>query len=152
MITHNQKYADNVANESYPEHRDVPLDDFFADDRGEIRNLLLSSFTSVARISSKAGSVRANHYHLTDWHYAFVESGTVLYFERPIGDDHVAEPAKYLSGTMFFTPPLVEHAMVFPEDTVIYTFAKNKRSHAEHEADVKRVNFITPEVLARYIK
>lgn len=152
MVLFNTAYADSVAKENYPEHRDVPLDDFFSDSRGEIRNLLLSSFTSVARINSKTGSVRANHYHLTDWHYAFVESGSVLYFERAIGDTQVSEPTKYPSGTMFFTPPLVEHAMVFPEDTVIYTFAKNKRSHEEHEADVKRVNFITPEVLSRYIK
>jgi hypothetical protein len=148
----NQTYSNNVLKEHYPKSREVPLDDFFVDDRGEIRNLLLSSFTSVARIYSKLGSVRANHYHLTDWHYAFVERGHVLYFERQIGSKDVPAPSEYSSGAMFFTPPLVEHAMVFTQDTVIYTFAKNKRSHDEHEADVKRVNFITPEILAAYIK
>lgn len=151
-MTKNQEYADAVALDSYPENRSVPLDDFFSDNRGEIKNLLLSTFTSVARIESKAGTVRANHYHLTDWHYAFVEKGAVLYFERPIGYQEIPPPTKYAEGTMFFTPPMVEHAMVFPVDTVIYTFAKNKRSHEEHEADLKRVSFITPSILSEFLK
>ena len=151
-MTKNQQYTDSVGTDSYPDDRGVPLDDFFIDSRGEIKNLLLSSFTSVARIESKLGTVRANHYHLTDWHYAYVERGAVLYFERAIGEKNIPTPIKYAEGAMFFTPPMVEHAMVFPTDTVIYTFAKNKRSHEEHEADLKRVDFITPSVLADILK
>jgi hypothetical protein len=43
---------------------------------------------------------------------------------------------------MFFTPPLVEHAMFFPEPTTFITFAKNVRDHEHHEDDVVRVKLV----------
>lgn len=146
-----QHYAQLVDQGNFPHEVVVPLDDFFRDDRGEILNILLTPITSVARISSKAGTVRANHYHKTDWHYAFLESGQILYFEREIGATVVPEPQIFNSGEMFFTRPNVEHAMLFTQESVFYTFAKNVRSHDNHESDLQRVLFITPEVIARYI-
>ncbi len=136
---------------SYPSSTLVPLNKPFADNRGCIQNLLLSPITSVARITSARGTVRANHYHLTDWHYAFVEAGEILYFERPIDSSTIPDPIKVRPGTMFFTPPNVEHAMLFIEDTVFYTFAKNIRSHESHESDLVRVEFITPEIAERFL-
>jgi quercetin dioxygenase-like cupin family protein len=150
-MTNNLNYTRLVEKSEFPRQAEVPLDDFFNDARGEITNLLLTPITSVARITSKSGSVRANHYHKTDWHYAFVESGQILYFEREIGALEVPEPAIFKPGQMFFTRPNVEHAMLFPVDSVFYTFAKNIRSHENHESDLERVSFITPEVIARYI-
>jgi hypothetical protein len=129
----------------------VPLNTPFEDNRGCIQNLLLSPITSVARITSRRGTVRANHYHLTDWHYAFVEAGEILYFERPIDSRAIPNPIKVRSGTMFFTPPNVEHAMLFIEDTVFYTFAKNIRSHESHESDLVRVEFITTAIAEKYL-
>ena len=150
-MTKNQQYAQLVDQGNFPAEVSVPLDDFFRDDRGEILNVLLTPITSVARISSKAGTVRANHYHKTDWHYAFVESGQILYFEREIGATVVPAPKVFNPGQMFFTRPNVEHAMLFSQDSVFYTFAKNIRSHDNHESDVERVSFVTPEVIARYM-
>jgi len=150
-MTQNQQYAQFVDNGNFPSEVVVPLDDFFCDDRGEILNLLLTPITSVARIRSKVGTVRANHYHKTDWHYAFVESGQILYFEREIGAASVPEPRVFNPGQMFFTRPNVEHAMLFSQDSVFYTFAKNVRSHDNHESDLQRVTFVTPEVIARYM-
>jgi hypothetical protein len=49
---------------------------------------------------------------------------------------------KFPAGTMFFTPPLVEHAMVFPEQTSFITFAKNVRDHEHHEADLVRIKLV----------
>ena len=150
-MTKNQEYSNAVSKGDFPAEFLVPLDDSFKDERGEIVNLLLTPITSVARITSKAGTVRANHWHKTDWHYAFVESGEILYFERGIGDIEVPEPHIYKPGTMFFTRPNVEHAMLFSKDTVFYTFAKNERSHDMHESDVVRVPFITPNLIKKYI-
>jgi len=150
-MTRNQSYADKVASQNYPDETMVPLDDFFTDSRGEIQNLLLTPITSVARITSKRGTVRANHYHLTDWHYAFLESGEIYYFERPVGDQAIPNPTKIKPGSMFFTPPNVEHAMLFTQDTVFFTFAKNIRSHESHESDLVRVAFITEEVACRFL-
>lgn len=137
--------------ELYPSSTLVPLNTPFEDNRGYIQNLLLSPITSVARITSKRGTVRANHYHLTDWHYAFVEAGEILYFERPIDSSTIPDPIKVRPGTMFFTPPNVEHAMLFIEDTVFFTFAKNIRSHESHESDLVRVEFITHEIAEKFL-
>jgi quercetin dioxygenase-like cupin family protein len=144
----NDEYAAAVDSGAYPETTSVPIGDEFSDDRGAINNILLTPITSVARITSVPRAVRANHYHRTDWHYALVESGTVLYFERAIGSTEIPEPHIYRAGEMFFTPPMREHAMLFAEPSVIYTFAKNVRNHDTHEADLVRVEFITPEIAA----
>lgn len=149
--TENQRFADQVADGHFPKTSIVPLDDTFSDTRGVINNLLLSPITSVARISSKKGTVRANHYHLTDWHYAFVETGEIYYFEREIGSTAIPEPSRIQPGTMFFTPPNVEHAMLFTKDTVFFTFAKNVRSHDSHESDLVRVSFITDNIASRFL-
>jgi hypothetical protein len=47
-------------------------------------------------------------------------------------------------GAMFFTPPMVEHAMVFPEDTLFLTLSRNPRDQASYEADVERVELVPP--------
>lgn len=147
----NTEYAKAVDESRFPPEVEVPIDEGFADDRGEICNLLLTPITSVAEIVSKRGSVRANHYHKTDWHYAYVAKGEVLYFERPIGSTEVQEPQRFGPGQMFFTRPMVEHAMLFTEESTIYTFAKNVRDHDTHEADLVRVEFITPALVDKYL-
>ena len=151
-MTEDQKYAAAVDAGEFPANIGVPLDDSFKDARGVITNLLLTPITSVAEITSRKGTVRANHVHKTDWHYAYVCTGKVLYFEREVGGKEIPEPQKFGPGQMFFTPPNREHAMLFAEDTTIFTFAKNVRTHDNHEADLVRVEFITPEIAASYVK
>jgi hypothetical protein len=95
--------------------------------------------------------MRANHYHKTDWHYAYVVSGKILYFERPVGSKEIPEPRVFLAREMFFTPPMREHVMVFPMETIFITMARNVRSHENHEADLVRVEFITNDRLSDYL-
>jgi dTDP-4-dehydrorhamnose 3,5-epimerase-like enzyme len=147
----NDEYTKAVDHGAYPATPDVPLPAPFADERGNITNLLLTPINSVADISSVRGSVRANHYHRTDWHYALVSSGKVAYFERAIGSTDIPTHRIYGPGQMFFTPPMREHAMLFLEDSLILTFAKNVRNHENHEADLVRVEFVTPEVASKYL-
>ncbi len=150
-MTENRKYTDRVAAGDYPTDPRVPLDDVFENSNGEIRNILFGDCKSVARIGTFRGKTRANHWHRTDWHYALVESGKVLYFERAVGSEEIPEPHVFKPGEMFFTPPGREHCMLFAEDSVIYTLAKNVRTHEEHEADLVRVQFITPELVDRFL-
>jgi hypothetical protein len=147
----NQSYTTAVEKKQYPTSVFVPLDDNFMDSRGCIENLILSPITSVARISSNRGSIRANHYHLTDWHYSFLESGEILYFEREVGSTLIPEPIKISSGSMFFTRPNVEHAMLFTTDSIFFTFARNIRSHDSHESDLVRVSFITDSIAESFL-
>ena len=45
-------------------------------------------------------------------------------------------------GELFFTPPLVEHAMEFEEHTIFLTLGRNSRLQEVYEADVKRVKLV----------
>jgi len=128
----------------------VPMrEDAFGDSRGAIENVLVTPVSHVSFIHSVRGSVRANHWHRTDWHFTRVLRGAVLYFHRAVGSARLPEGELFLPGAMFFTPPNREHAMLFTADSEIMTFARNVRTHDEHEADVVRVDFVTPEVAAR---
>lgn len=146
-----------VTNESFTKEVDegamllgggVPLPEPFRNENGAIQNLLTMPCRTVTAIESKAGAIRANHYHRTDWHYAYVVRGRVSYYERAIGSTEIPEPTVFRAGEMFFTPPMREHAMRFEEDSTIITMAKNARTHEEHEADVVRVDFIKPGVFS----
>ena len=124
---------------SFPTEVSVPLPPPFADARGSIQPLVDVTMESCVLISSRKGTVRANHYHRTDWHYCYVLSGSIEYYHRPQGSEAKPEKALIGTGQMFFTGPMVEHAMVFPEDTVFLTFGRNSRQQEVYEADVVRV-------------
>src|ERR1051325_9211713 len=102
---------------SWPKTTIVPLEEPFVDERGAIQPLVDVTMESCVLISSKKGTVRANHYHKTDWHYCYVLSGAIDYFHRPHGTTVTPEKVTIKAGQMFFTPPNVDHAMVFTEDT-----------------------------------
>lgn len=142
--TKHAEYVRAVAEGRWPENPSVPLPGNFTDARGVIQNLMFADLSSVALITSARGSVRANHYHRTDWHYSYVLSGSILYYERPVGSTDRPTPRSYGPGDMFFTKPMVEHAMVFTDDTTFLTFAKNVRTHDNHEQDVVRVAVVDP--------
>jgi hypothetical protein len=148
----NLTYTARVDKGDWPDDPSVPLDAAFEDDRGLIQNLVLRPVTSTTVITSRAGTTRANHYHKTDWHYSYVVSGRILYFERPVGSTVIPTPLTFSAGSLFFTPPLKEHCMVFVEPTVFFTMAKNVRSHESHEDDVVRVQFITPDLLREVMR
>ena len=61
----------------WPPHGIIKLEKPFIDKRGSIKPLLDTIMKSAILIESKAGSLRANHYHKTDWHYCYVISGQI---------------------------------------------------------------------------
>jgi dTDP-4-dehydrorhamnose 3,5-epimerase-like enzyme len=142
MTLSNREFSALVDKGTFPDQVAVPIDAPFVNANGEIYNLLLERFTSVALIRSNAGAIRANHYHKTDWHYSYVQSGEVWYYWRPVGSKEQPRHQKFPAGTMFFSPPMVEHAMFFPVETTFLTFAKNIRDTAHHEEDVVRIPII----------
>jgi quercetin dioxygenase-like cupin family protein len=111
----------------------------FADSRGSLQPLVDASVGSAVLISSKKDAVRANHYHRTDWHYCYVVKGSIEYFHRPTGSEQEPQRILVTTGQMFFTPPMTDHAMVFPEDTVFLTLGRNPRDQESYEADVVRI-------------
>ncbi len=128
--------------ESWPEEPLVKLESPFVDVRGKIQPLVDEMMRSAVLIESKAGSIRANHYHLTDWHYCYVMSGQIEYYHRKTHSDTEPEMLIVDAGCMVFTPPMVDHAMKFPVDTVFLTLSRNPRDQETYEADVVRIDMV----------
>ena len=130
---------------SWPQKVIVDLLQPHADERGSIQPLVDARMESCVLIDSKKGTVRANHYHKTDWHYCYVLSGLIEYHHRPTGSDGPPEIDLIRPGQLFFTPPMVDHAMVFLEDTVFLTLGRNSRAQHIYEADVRRITLVDPD-------
>ena len=129
----------------WPAHGVVKLEKPFVDIRGKIQPLVDEMMRSAVMINSKAGSIRANHYHKTDWHYCYVISGQMEYLHRPTGSDKAPDVIVINEGEMVFTPPMIDHGMRFPLDTVFLTLSRNPRDQATYEEDVVRVEFVPTE-------
>lgn len=117
----------------------IPVREPFLDERGEIRNLIDVPFSSAAVVRSVKGAVRGNHYHKTDYHYCWLQSGGMRYLQRRAGDTGSPRQWVIKPGDLFYTPPMHEHAMIFTADSVMLVFARNNREMANYEADTVRV-------------
>jgi len=132
---------------TWPSHGIIKLEKPFVDKRGSIKPLVDIMMRSAIIIESKAGSLRANHYHKTDWHYCYVLSGQIEYLHRKTGSDLEPETILVNEGEMVFTPPMIDHGMKFPVDTVFLTLSRNPRDQQSYESDVVRVDMVSSEGL-----
>ncbi len=113
----------------------VPLREPFIDARGKIQNLIDFSFNSAAVITCVKGAVRGNHYHKTDYHYCWLQSGRMRYYQRPVGSREKPKSWLIEAGQLYYTPPMHEHAMHFLEESVFFVFSRNNREMANYDAD-----------------
>lgn len=120
------------------------------DDRGKIEQIPSGGDVAILRITSKPGTVRANHYHQHDFHYCYLESGKIRYVERDAADEsaplkeYMVEP-----GQVFYTAPMLAHAMEFVEESVFYAFTPRSGEQKEYEDDIIRVTLIDPTEAAK---
>jgi len=120
------------------------------DDRGVIEKLDRGGNHSVLRITSKKGTVRANHYHQKDSHVCYLITGKIRYVERPALDasasltEYIIEP-----GQCFYTAPMLAHAMEFLEDSEFLAISPRSGDQAEYENDIIRVTVIDPAEAAQ---
>lgn len=121
------------------DHPIIDLETPHTDARGSIIPLADEPMKSAVLITSKKGTVRANHYHHTDWHYCYVLKGSLDYHYRPAGSTEKPKVVHIKTGQMFFTPPMLEHAMVFTEDCDFICLGRNPRDQASYESDITRV-------------
>jgi mannose-6-phosphate isomerase-like protein (cupin superfamily) len=137
----NKEYTNLVEQGDYPLENIVPLDEPFINHNGIIQNVLNTPINGVAIIHSITGSVRSNHYHKIDFHYLYVVSGSMEYYERGLNEEFTGTPLVVKAGQMVFTPPLKVHKTIFLEDTVLISMSKRNRDHESHEDDVIRLEF-----------
>ena len=123
----------------------IKLEKPHVDDRGSIQSLVNFPMKNLSLISSKKGSVRSNHYHITDWHYMYVLSGSFDYYYRPTNSDEPLSCVRVVAGEMIFTPPMEDHATVFLEDCNLLAMSRNPRDQLAYEEDVRRVILIDPD-------
>ena len=123
----------------------VDLDVAHSDDRGMIQSLVNFPMKNISLISSKKVVVRSNHYHLTDWHYMYVLSGSFDYYYRPTNSNNKLQCVRVKAGELIFTPPMEDHATVFLEDCDLLAMSRNPRDQEAYEEDVRRVILIDPE-------
>ena len=106
-----------------------------SDARGDIINLFEGRIEHIALITSKKGSVRANHYHKKDHQYIYLVSGT---FESHSCHVDTPEKRQILSlkpGDIVETPPFVAHAQKFTEDSVFLALTTLQRESGKYEED-----------------
>lgn len=121
----------------------LQLPDPYIDDRGLIQPLLDVETRSSVIIHSRVGAVRGNHFHKEDFHYCYLVSGRLLYVSRAVGDEGAApDQIEVTPGEMFFTPPMVEHAMVMLEPSVFLAFGGRTRQQQSYEDDLVRVPLV----------
>lgn len=134
-----EQYLSRVFAGDYPENPQVPLPPAFTNDVGSIQNLTeIAGIGCVQVIATHPGELRSNHFHRTDWHFLYVAAGSALYFWRKVGDEQQPAVRCFRAGEMFFTPPMVEHAVVAVGELVLVSLSRRPRDHASHEEDVVR--------------
>jgi len=119
---------------------DIPQQ--FSDKRGLILNLAGGRIGDVAFIKSKKNSIRANHYHINDWHICYLISGEASYYwsnNLLKYEKKEVNKIKVSSGQMIFTPKQTAHKFVFLKNTEFITIAKQSRKSRFYDKDTIKV-------------
>ena len=125
----------------WPKEALVKLPNTHSDERGWIQPLCDLNMKSASLIFSKKSSWRANHYHKSDWHYIYVLSGIFEYYYRKTNSKEEIKKLIIKKGELLFTPPMLDHAMLYTEDTNILVVSKNPRDQKTYEEDTVRIKF-----------
>lgn len=136
----NKQYVEKVNASEFPEEVQVPLDKPYEDDRGIIQNIWLGHSGSATYITSKKGSVRAEHIHKLECHGCFIISGSIEYTERD-NEGKLIFKKTFNEGEMFFSKPGVWHKMKMLEDTKMITLNNIVKSHDNYENDLIRIKY-----------
>ena len=125
-----------------PNEVKIKLEKPFEDERGGIQPLVDLTMKSCVLISSKKGTIRANHYHKTDWHFIYVLEGIFEYYFRKTDSKDKIKKIVVKKDQLLFTGPLVDHAMLYTEETKILVLSKNPRDQKTYEEDTVRIDFM----------
>lgn len=103
----------------------------FIDNRGKISNYELTEpINLIGYIESKAGSVRANHYHPIQEQKCLLIKGKYISVTKDLLDESsTIETRVILEGDMAIIKPNVAHTMVFLEDSIFLNLVRGDRDH-----------------------
>ena len=115
----------------------------FEDERGMIANILEEPISHVALITSKKGSIRANHYHPKQIQYIYLISGSYESASKNLDqEDSQVEKVIVKPGDLIITPPMIAHAMRFLEDSVMLNLTTGQRDSKNFSEHTKKYKLI----------
>ena len=127
----------------------ISLPDNHSDERGFIQILLHEHKGSIVVIDTVPHVERANHYHKDDFHYSYIISGEIVYYERPVGSTDLPKRYFFKKGDLFYTGPMIEHCMYFEVPTVFIAMGGKTRTQKEYEDDLVRLPSLHDEFKLR---
>jgi len=103
----------------------------YIDSRGKITNYELTEpINLIGYIESKAGSVRANHYHPIQEQKCLLIKGKYISIIKDLSDSKSILETKIINeGEIAVIKPNVAHTMVFLEDSVFLNLVRGNRDH-----------------------
>ena len=103
----------------------------FKDERGAIENYDLIFPVNMANIiTSKAGSVRANHYHPEQLQQVLVVSGRYISVYKDLSIPNSKIHSHLVkAGDLVVTPPMIAHTMIFLDDCIFVNLVPGNRDH-----------------------
>ena len=124
----------------------------YKDNRGYLTNILNQGFSSCIEIYSKKNTIRANHYHKKDEHYAYILKGKILFFFRNRKKNSKLNYKIVKKGDLFFTTYQQDHMAYFLENTHFLAFSSRKRSKFDYEKDLVRLKMHEEIKIKKIIK
>lgn len=98
-------------------------------------NIFEGKLGHVALITSKKGSVRANHYHKKDLQYIYLISGAYESYSCEVNNPQKKQVLHVKAGDIVETPPMIAHAQKFTEDSVFLALTTLERESGKYESD-----------------
>jgi dTDP-4-dehydrorhamnose 3,5-epimerase-like enzyme len=111
------------------------IDPAFRDNRGDIINVFEGKIEHIALITSKKGTVRANHYHKEDYQYIYLVSGAYESHCVDVRDPKKRQVLQAKPGDLVETPPFIAHAQKFTMDSVFLALSARRRESGKYEED-----------------
>ena len=106
----------------------------FIDDRGTISNYELpESINLIGLISSKKGTIRANHFHPIQEQKCLLTKGQVISVYKDLLNSNSPKITHVVNeGDLIITKPNTAHAMIFSKDSVFLNLVKGEREHKNY--------------------
>jgi nucleoside-diphosphate-sugar epimerase/quercetin dioxygenase-like cupin family protein len=106
----------------------------YIDSRGKISNHELTEPVNlIGLISSKQGTIRANHYHPQQEQKCLFTKGQIIeVFQNILSPNSLKITQVVNEGQMSIIKPNVAHAMVFSKDTTFLNLVRGERNHENY--------------------
>ena len=126
------------------------VDPVFADERGEITDVLNEKLNHVGVITTEAGAVRGNHYHKLSTQYSYVLSGSFEILLAPARNPQNIKKVILGPGELITIQPGIIHTFKARERTIMIDLISESRAGTGYEEDTIRVKLEDPSAQKKY--